>query len=148
METCNFLIERNNGNDEKKTHKYSGKKLSRGEPPNHLGQHLLYNKQILYEIVKRAHIWKNDTVVELGAGKGALTTILTKQAGKALAVEYDETFVASLQSKTKHDKNTKIIQEDILNFKLAKRDYVVVASIPYSITTPIMRMLLHHPSSS
>lgn len=132
----------------KKMHKYSSKKLSRGEPPNHLGQHLLHNKQILHEVVRRAHIGKNDTVLELGAGRGALTTILNKQAGQVLAVEYDETFVSILQSKTKKDTNTIIIHKDILKLKLPKKEYVVVASIPYAITTPIMRMLLNHPSGA
>ncbi|GIP63272.1 ribosomal RNA small subunit methyltransferase A [Virgibacillus pantothenticus] len=132
----------------KKMHKYSGKKLSRGEPPNYLGQHLLHKKQVLYEMIKKASVSKQDTVLELGAGKGALTTILAQKAAKVLAVEYDHTFVQILKLKTAKNKNTQIIHEDILKINLPKKKYVVVASIPYAITTPIMKMLLNHPSGA
>ncbi|MDE1455669.1 rRNA adenine N-6-methyltransferase family protein, partial [Bacillus paralicheniformis] len=58
----------------KKNHKYRGKKLNRGEYPNFSGQHLMHNKKLIEEIVDRANISIDDTVLELGAGKGALTT--------------------------------------------------------------------------
>lgn len=86
--------------------------------------------------------------MELGAGKGALTTILAQKAATVLAVEYDNTFVQILKLKTVKNKNTQIIHEDILKINLPKKKYVVVASIPYAITTPIMKMLLNHPSGA
>lgn len=131
----------------KKMHKYSGKKLSRGEPPNFLGQHLLHNKRLLKEIVDQAAVSKTDTVVELGAGKGALTTILSQRAGKVLAVEYDDKYADYLKRITAHCPNTKVIQQDIMKIILPKGKFVVVSNIPYSITTPIMKLLLSNPSS-
>ncbi|RWR04946.1 23S ribosomal RNA methyltransferase Erm [Siminovitchia fortis] len=129
----------------KKTHKYSNKKLSRGEPPNFSGQHLMHNKRLLHEIVDRAKICKEDTVLELGAGKGALTTVLNERAGKVLAVEYDFKFVEVLKKKTAQSQNTKIIHQDIMKVHLPKEKFVVVSNIPFSITTPIMKMLLSNP---
>jgi 23S rRNA (adenine-N6)-dimethyltransferase len=130
----------------KKKHKYSNKKLSRGEPPNFSGQHFMHNKRLLREIVEQAKICSADTVLELGAGKGALTTVLSERAGKVLAVEYDEKLVHVLKQKTMCFPNTKIIHDDILNIRLPKGAFVVVSNIPYAITTPIMKMLLNHPS--
>lgn len=131
----------------KKFHKYCGKKLSRGEPPNFSGQHLMHNKRLLNEIVDQANVNRSDTVLELGAGKGALTTLLAKSAGKVLAVEYDSKFVDILERKTAENANTKIIHQDIMKIRLPKEKFVVVSNIPYSITTPIMKMLLNNPSS-
>lgn len=54
----------------KRKHKYSGRKLSRGEPPNFSGQHLMHNKKLLYEIVDRAEVGGEDTVLEPGSRKG------------------------------------------------------------------------------
>ncbi|CAH0120217.1 rRNA adenine N-6-methyltransferase [Paenibacillus sp. CECT 9249] len=132
----------------KKIHKYSGKKLSRGEPPNFSGQHLMHNKKLIHEIVDRANISIEDTVLELGAGKGALTTVLNQRAGKVLAVEYDAKFVDILKRKTAQHPNTIIIHQDMMKIRLPKEKFVVVSNIPYAITTPIMKKLLNHPSSS
>ncbi|MCJ8008616.1 23S ribosomal RNA methyltransferase Erm [Lederbergia wuyishanensis] len=129
----------------KRTHRYSNKKLSRGEPPNFSGQHLMHNKKLLHEIVDRANISKKDTALELGAGKGTLTTVLNERAGKVLAVEYDSKFVEILTKKTAEYKNTKIIHQDIMKIHLPREKFVVVSNIPFSITTPIMKMLLNNP---
>ena len=109
----------------KKIHKYSRKKLSRGEPPNFSGQHLLHNKKLLNEIVELANISTKDTVLELGAGKGALTTILNQSAGKVLAVEYDIKFVDILKRKTAQEQNTNIIHQDIMKIQLPKGKFVL-----------------------
>lgn len=131
----------------KRKHKCSGRKLSRGEPPNFSGQHLMHNKKLLYEIVDRAKVGGEDTVLELGAGKGALTTVLNQQAKKVLAVEYDARFVEILKEKTANQPNTIVIHQDIMKIRLPKEKFIVVSNIPYSITTPIMKLLLNNPAS-
>ncbi|PWA05144.1 23S ribosomal RNA methyltransferase Erm [Pueribacillus theae] len=132
----------------RRIHKYSNQKLSRGEPPNFSGQHLMHNKKLLNEMVERANVSKQDTVLELGAGKGALTTVLNQRAGKVLAVEYDSKFVEILEWKTALNPNTTIVHQDIMKIHLPKEKFVVVSNIPFSITTPIMKMLLSNPSNA
>lgn len=131
----------------KKFHKHSGKKLSRGEPQNFSGQHLMHNKKLINEIVDQAEVSTHDLVLDLGAGKGALTSVLSQKAGKVLAVEYDGKFVEILKERFGHHPNTTIIHKDILKIHLPKNPFMVVSNIPYSITTPIMKMLLNKPSS-
>ncbi|MEI3607748.1 23S ribosomal RNA methyltransferase Erm [Pseudogracilibacillus sp. SE30717A] len=123
------------------------KKINRGRPPNFSGQHLMHNKRLIHEIVDQAKISTHDLVLDLGAGRGALTLVLSKKAKNVLAVEYDSKFVEILKQKSCHDPNTKIIHQDILKIHLPKKPFVVVSNIPYSITTPIMKMLLNKPSS-
>jgi 23S rRNA (adenine-N6)-dimethyltransferase len=117
------------------------------EGPNFSGQHLLHNKKIVEDVIKRAKITKKDTVMEIGAGKGALTLPLAEKAGRVLAVENDEGFVQVLKRKTHIFPNVKIINRDIMTCHLPKEPFSVVASIPYAITTPIMEKLLNHPGT-
>lgn len=118
------------------------------EWPNFSGQHLLHNKRIIHDLLQMANLTPNDIVLDLGAGKGALTFPLAEKAGKVIAVEYDPRFAAILRKKAEAYPNIKIIQQDILKLQLPKEPFVVVAGIPYAITTPIMKMLLHHPANS
>lgn len=129
----------------KRKKKYQHTKSHTGNFPNFSGQHLLYNKGLLKDIVNIAHISESDLVLELGAGKGALTNVLSNRARKILAVEYDQKFIRKLQQLEM--KNTVIIQQDILKISLPRKPFVVVSNIPYAITTPIMKMLLNKPSS-
>jgi 23S rRNA (adenine-N6)-dimethyltransferase len=131
----------------KKPHKYKGIKLSRGEPPNFSGKHLMHNRKLINEIVDQAKVSAHDLVLDLGAGKGALTSVLSQKAGKVLAVEYDDKFVEILKEKFNHHPNTKIIHQDILKIHLPNNPFLVVSNIPYSITTPIMKRLFNKPSS-
>lgn len=129
----------------KRMKKYQHTKSHTGNFSNFSGQHLLHNKGLLKDIVNIAHISESDLVLELGAGKGAITNILSNRARKILAVEYDQKFIRKLQQLEM--KNTVIIQQDILKISLPREPFVVVSNIPYAITTPIMKMLLNKPSS-
>lgn len=131
----------------KKMNKYNGKKLSRGEPPNFSGQHFMHNKRLLKEIVDKADVSVRDTVLELGAGKGALTTILSERADRVLAVEYDQKCIEALQWKLVGSKNVSILHQDIMKVTLPTEPFVVVSNIPYAITTAIMKMLLNNPKN-
>src|SRR5690625_4526395 len=129
----------------KRMKKYQHTKSPTRNFPNFSGQHLLHNKGLIKNIVKISHISESDLVLELGAGKGAITNVLSSRARKILAVEYDQKFIRKLQQLEM--KNTVIIQQDILKISLPREPFVVVSNIPYAITTPIMKMLLNKPSS-
>lgn len=130
----------------KKPNKTNRKKISRGEPLNFSGQHLINNKKLLHEIVKTAKISNQHLVLELGAGKGAITSLLDRQARKVLAIEYDSKFINKLNSLGL--KNTRVIQHDILKIKLPSEPFVVVSNIPFAITTDIMKLLLNNPKNN
>jgi len=121
--------------------------IGRRKSPNFSGQHLMHNKRLLHEIVNQAKISSGDLVLDLGAGKGALTSYLSMKAKKVLAVEYDRKFVGILQQKFIDSQNVKVIHQDILQIHLPNEPFSVVSNIPYAITTPIMKMLLNKPLS-
>ena len=111
-----------------------------------LGQNFLKNKSVVLDIVQAANLNSEDTVLEIGPGKGVLTGELLKIAKKVIAVEKDDMLFEYLLEKFAHEiENEKLvlIHGDILeeNTDLPK-DYKLVANIPYNITGEIIKMFL------
>lgn len=109
------------------------------------GQNFLIDANILQGIVSAADISKEDTVLEIGPGLGALTAYLLQAAKKVVAVEIDKMLIPILQENLKDYDNFELINEDVLKVDLdeiAGTEIKVVANLPYYITTPIVMQLL------
>lgn len=111
-------------------------------PDKSLGQHWLKDRAVLASIADLASIRADDTILEIGPGLGTLTSILLNRADRVLAVEFDASLAANLPAQFP-GKNLEVINQDILQFDLAALppDYVVVANVPYYITSKIIRLL-------
>ncbi len=108
-----------------------------------LGQHFLFDKNILRKIVNEMELTKKDHVLEIGAGRGTLTDILATTCKKVFAVEIDRWLVEFLKKKYEGFKNVEVIDIDILRLEI--EDLPVsraVGNIPYYITTPIIFKLI------
>ncbi len=112
-------------------------------PNKSLGQHWLTDRFILGEIADSAGITKNDTVLEIGPGQGTLTSELLKRAKNVIAVEFDRELAAKLPAQFPGT-NLTVVSEDILSFDLESlpSNYIVVANVPYYITSKIVQMLM------
>lgn len=112
------------------------------------GQNFLIDSNILESIVSGAGITKDDTVLEIGPGMGALTSYLCEAAKKVIAVEVDKMLIPILKDTLKEYDNIELINDDILKVDLSKitkdvpEGIKVVANLPYYITTPIVMELL------
>jgi len=108
-----------------------------------LGQHWLTDRLILGEITNVASIRVDDTVLEIGPGLGTLTSNLLRKAKKVVAVEFDDELARKLPSQFP-GKNLEVVHEDILSFDLSRlpSNYVVVANVPYYITSKIIQKLM------
>lgn len=106
------------------------------------GQNFLTDKNLLNAIVRDAGIKKDDFVVEIGAGAGALTEVLSQNAREVLAFEIDEELRETLLSLQL--KNVNFRFEDFMKVDLSELNepFKVVANLPYYITTPIIFKLL------
>ncbi|MGC5325192.1 rRNA adenine N(6)-methyltransferase family protein [Brevibacillus sp. SYSU BS000544] len=113
---------------------------------NFPGRHLLINKYLINELVNLAKVNRSDTVIDIGAGTGAITFPLAEKAGTVIAIENDPVSVQKLKSRIKEEKNIRVKQMDVLQFDLPQNPFCVVANIPYSITTPIFEKFLGDPS--
>lgn len=127
-----------------------------------LGQNFLVDKRKREEIIILSKVSKEDYVLEIGAGSGAITKGLCEESKYVIAVEIDKDIIPKLSESIRYFNNVSIITEDIMNvdiFKLlnifAKKEFVrlkdhikVVANLPYYITSTIIMKLLLMPHIS
>ena len=115
-------------------------------PRHKWGQNFLQDPNILDKIVRIAEVGKNDTVLEIGPGLGSLTRHLAESAKEVIAVEIDPWMIPALKASLSDYANTKIIEGDMLKIApsevIAAPEYLVVANIPYYITSALLRHLL------
>jgi 16S rRNA (adenine1518-N6/adenine1519-N6)-dimethyltransferase len=116
-----------------------------------LGQNFLQDPQALEEIVSAAEIQPTDTVLEIGPGLGSLTRYLAVSAKEVVAVELDENLIPPLNVVLAPYRNIRLIHGDILKLSPTELnlddDYIVVANIPYYITSAVIRHLLESESN-
>ena len=115
-------------------------------PKKSLGQNFLHDSSILIKIIRVSGIQADDTVLEIGPGFGSLTRYLALAARQVIAVELDERLLAPLKSVISGYTNIRLIHADILKVSLSQlldsSGYLVVANIPYYITSVLLRHLL------
>ena len=119
-------------------------------PHKGLGQNFLQDPIALEMIVAAADIQPADTVLEIGPGLGSLTRYLAASARSVVAVELDQHLLPPLKAILSPYGNVRLIHGDILELKpgdlIQEPDYVVVANVPYYITSAIIRHLLESPA--
>lgn len=116
------------------------------DPHKGLGQNFLIDHNALRQIVASAELSAEDSVLEIGAGLGSLTRLLAAAAKEVKAVEIDHRLIPVLKEVVGKYTNIEVIQGDILALDpgqlIGRPGYVVVANIPYYITSAIVRHLL------
>ncbi len=113
-------------------------------PRKRLGQHFLIDPNLLRKIVSFADLQSEDFVCEIGPGGGALTKLLCQSAKQVLALEVDARMVVFLKEELAECLNLDIQEQDALRYSFDQlpEPTVVVANLPYNISTPIMFRLL------
>ena len=117
-----------------------------------LGQNFLIDPNILRNIVSHANLTENSGAIEVGPGIGALTEHLARAAKKVVSFEIDQRLLPVLEDTLSPYDNVKIIHSDILKADVPAviaeempgiEDIMVVANLPYYVTTPILMKLLN-----
>ena len=128
----------------------SGSAPSTKRPPRakkSLGQHFLVDRRVRGRIVEAADLAPDDTVVEIGPGRGFLTKALAERAGRVVAVELDGALVESLEDTLRGSENVEIVEGDARTVDIdellgSQCEYKVVANLPYYAATRIVRRFL------
>ena len=111
------------------------------KPKKSLGQNFLIEPAGLNKVITA-----DDEVLEIGAGLGSLTYLLAQTARQVVAVEIDKAMLPPLRQALAEFDNVRVIAGDILELKpdelMQGQDYVVVANIPYYISSAIIRHLM------
>jgi len=104
-----------------------------------LGQHHLVERRIVEQLLDRWELSRDETVVEIGAGLGALTEPLAQRVGRVIAVEVDRAICALLAERLAAQRQVTVRCEDILDFSWEHlKNVTVVGAIPYHITSHIV----------
>ncbi len=135
---------------------------TKGQNPKHklqkpfakksLGQNFLVDQNIIKNIIASLNPQKDETIIEIGAGHGALTDQLVQKAGKVLAIEIDRDLIPVLQKEFRYDDNFALIEQDALEIDFESllilqsepRKTKLVANLPYYISTAILQHLIQY----
>lgn len=110
------------------------------------GQNFLRDEKVLKDIVTAANLDPTDTVVEIGPGLGVLTTALAPHVQRVIAIEADRDLAEYVRDHSA--KNVTVITGDALQVDWTleiEGNYKIVANIPYSITSPLLRKIFSLP---
>lgn len=112
-----------------------------------LGQNFIFDAELLDEIAAAGGA-DGATVVEIGAGAGTLTRAIARRCKKLLAFEIDETLFPILDQTLKDFDNVRLFSNDVTELGIETVDmlvgepYIVIANLPYYITTPLLFLFL------
>ena len=119
-------------------------------PRKRFGQHFLRDQATVDRIIENVGLEDSDTVVEIGPGRGALTTPLIKRCSRLHLIELDRDLARILSESYAENTSVKVHQSDALNFDYSGlanelgQKLVVVGNLPYNISTPLLIQLLSH----
>ena len=114
-----------------------------------LGQNFLRDESVIRRIVDALGLKEQDTVVEIGPGRGALTERLISTGANVFAIEIDREFVPALRVKFHAEEKFHVIEADILRTDFSElltnadpSKTKLVGNLPYNISTPILQRLI------
>ncbi|MBA3256624.1 MAG: ribosomal RNA small subunit methyltransferase A [Pyrinomonadaceae bacterium] len=120
-------------------------------PSKRLGQNFLSNSRIIDRIIQALDPKSDETIIEIGPGRGALTALLVQKAGAVVAIEFDKNLISGLLKSFGSSPNFKLVQSDALitDFCSAIKPANharLVANLPYNISTAILQRLIEQRS--
>ncbi|MDH5634994.1 MAG: methyltransferase, partial [Candidatus Bathyarchaeota archaeon] len=109
-------------------------------PKKRLGQHFMIDSVLLQKMVSYAALNTEDVVLEVGAGFGFLTQLLSQRC-KVIAVEVDTKLFRALRAQFHDLESVELIEGDVLKASVPPFNKVV-STPPYSISSPLLFWLL------
>lgn len=115
------------------------------------GQNFLADKNYIAKIIEALNPQKDETIVEIGAGRGALTEKLIESGAKIIAIELDRDLIPILTEKFGSYDNFQLVEFDALKIDFAEiskgqrtkdKGLKLVANLPYYISTAILQRLI------
>lgn len=110
-------------------------------------QYFLRNPRLIKELVGHSNLKANDTVYDIGAGSGVISSVLAGYCKSVVAVEVEPRMIQKLHENLDHYPNVTVHQGSFLDMKLPAHPYKIFANIPFHLSSPILRRLTEssHP---
>jgi len=109
-----------------------------------LSQHFLKSPRLALILIGHSNLKKRDTVIEIGAGSGVITSALSHRVKEVIAIEPDHVTAQKLKENlTKRNiDNVRIIEQDFLDYELPNTPYKVFSNPPFHISSKIIHKLI------
>jgi 23S rRNA (adenine-N6)-dimethyltransferase len=104
-------------------------------------QYFLRSPDLIKELIGHTSIRKNDTVLDIGAGSGAISAVLALKVRWVVAIEAEPRMASKLRDNMRRLPNVTIEEVDFLEMPLPTLSYKIFANIPFHISSPIIRKL-------
>lgn len=114
---------------------------------NHLmSQHFLRNPRLALILIGHSNLKKRDTVIEIGAGSGVITSALSKKVSKVIAIEPDSDALLKLKANLTRQKceNVEVVCKDFMTFHLPSGPYKVFSNPPFHLSSAILHKLIEN----
>jgi len=116
-------------------------------PSKRLGQHFLRDQRTIHRIIDALNPRTDETIIEIGPGTGALTSVLVERASRLIAIEFDNKLAPLLQERFGRFGNFNLVMADALTVDFCKEiepahSARLVANLPYNISTAILQRLI------
>ena len=121
------------------------RRTARDERRRELGQNFL-QPEVGQQLVESASFSCDELVIEIGAGRGALTHALAREPIDVVAVELDPVWAERLRCELARARRVRVVRADFLAFRLPTRPFRVIGSLPFGRTTEICRRLFDDPA--
>ncbi|MFZ2544699.1 MAG: rRNA adenine N(6)-methyltransferase family protein [Candidatus Saccharimonadales bacterium] len=109
-------------------------------------QNFLRSPKLVLELIGHSSINKSDTVIDIGAGSGIISSALAMRASKVIAYEFDHRIATKLRDNLSKFDNVEIIEADFLNANLPEIPYKIFSNIPFHLSSPILKKLTEAPN--
>lgn len=110
-------------------------------------QNFLRRPNLVRELIRLTNLKPDDTVYDLGAGSGVVSSVLAETVGMVVAIEYEPRTVELLKINMEKYSNVDVLQADILKVNLPTTPYKIVANIPFHLSSPIIHRFINSPSA-
>ena len=114
-----------------------------------LGQNFLIDQNYIKKIISALNLKPDETVIEIGAGRGALTSFLVESGANVVAIEIDRNLIPLLKKEFGSYENFQLIEQDALEIDYSTVSVQqttvrikLVANLPYYISTAILQRLI------